>query len=113
MRKWCLMVVAAALMLLGSFNPKPAEAGGDLHRSWSRPVHGWGYYPRPDPYFYDYEPRGYYPYYDSAYWLPPCRVRCRAYPAQPYYYSAWGYARPWRHREWHDVHHGRHRPWHW
>jgi hypothetical protein len=64
-----------------------------------------------DPYAYRYEPRGYYPYYDSHYWRRPRAVH-RPYLLPPYY-QAWGYPRRWEHREWHNQNHGRIRPWHW
>lgn len=76
-----------------------------------------------DPYAYQYEPRGYYPYYRSDYWRPADYVRHRArqhynvWNTQPpyfQYYKSWGYpVRHWHHKEWHAWAHGRHRPWHW
>ena len=93
-----------------------------------RTVQHWGYYPRyqhvysvhyaTDPYAYHYEPRGYYPYYNSGYWRPAQEMRWRrahAYSnvAVPYY-QAWGYPnRTYSHRAWHARHHGFIRRHHW
>lgn len=44
-----------------------------------------------DPYAYQYEPRGYYPYYRSDYWRHPSEVRNRRFRFhQPPYFRAWG-----------------------
>ena len=92
-------------MRLKSLAPQSASA-----THWDRPdrpagfgdvrtVRHWVYYPRyhhvylnhanTDPYTYRYSPRGYYPYYNSAYWGAPRR----------------GY----HHVKWHYHHHGGHR----
>lgn len=69
---------------------------------------------RRDPHAYVYEPRGYYPYYNSYYWRPAYEVRRKRYYALPPYYPAWGYPNPYyRHREWHRRHHGGHHIGHW
>lgn len=47
----------------------------------------------PDPYSYSYARRGYYPYYDSNYWVPREQMAGRTrYPLRiPEYFSSWGY----------------------
>lgn len=61
-----------------------------------------------DPYEYRYEPRGYYPYYNSNYWGPPRIKRFRGHV--PPYYAAWGAPRRgYNHVEWHVRHYGGHR----
>lgn len=97
------MIAAVAIVLVA---PQPADAGG-LFRD--RAAHG-------DPYAYRYEPRGYYPYYNSRYWKPAhvMRKKRRKYHKQAPYYQAWGYPkRHYNHREWHAKHHGRHWIGHW
>ncbi len=61
-----------------------------------------------DPDTYRYEPRGYYPYYNSEYWGAP---RVRRFRGQlPPYYGSWGApVRNYRHVEWHRRHYGGHR----
>ncbi|MEL6299672.1 MAG: hypothetical protein AAFV26_09175 [Pseudomonadota bacterium] len=87
-------------------------------------VRRWVYRPRyrhkyrlhshTDPYRYRYEPRGYYPYYNSGYWRPLRKVRRKYRFHQPRYYPAWGsHKRHYNHRRWHKRNHGRHRGWQW
>ena len=45
-----------------------------------------------DPYAWYYSPRGYYPYYGSAYWKPTAVVRAKHH-FRYRYAPAWGYAR--------------------
>lgn len=122
-----LLALAAALMSM----PQQVEAGGfhrhDAPRGWgeTRTVRHWVYYPRyhhryyahahTDPYAYRYEPRGYYPYYNSHYWVPArCYRGCRPHHVRPPYYKAWGASkRHYHHRRWHAKHHGRIRRGHW
>ncbi len=76
-----------------------------------------------DPYSYQYEPRGYYPYYRSGYWAPAAYIRYRNRlhyhvwndrPPKYEFYRSWGYPLAyWPHELWHSEYHGRHRPWHW
>jgi hypothetical protein len=74
-----------------------------------------------DPYAYRYSPRGYYPYYNSAYWSPARYVRernrARYYhwiEARPPYFKSWGHPRKdWHQRRWHAEHHGYIRRHHW
>jgi hypothetical protein len=127
MRKTTLLALLAALTAFGGLMAGPADAG---HRRGykDRPVVYYNYSPRYyhvfvrewsgtlDPYAYRYEPRGYYPYYNSGYWKPAhvMRKRKRAYYMHPPYYAAWGYPSPYySHRAWHAYHHGRIRHGHW
>lgn len=129
MRKITLLTVLAALTALGGILAGPAEAGH--RRGWhhDRTVVHYGYTPRYhhvfvrsyagtlDPYAYRYEPRGYYPYYNSGQWKPAHVMRTqkrRRHYARPPYYQAWGYPdRYYRHRAWHARHHGRIHIGHW
>jgi hypothetical protein len=52
---------------------------------------------RGDPYAYQFERRGYYPYYGSQYWRPAGEMllyRDRYRHELPRYYPAWGYPQP-------------------
>ncbi|MDX2287933.1 MAG: hypothetical protein NW217_03830 [Hyphomicrobiaceae bacterium] len=130
MRSLRFVAVTTVLLALIVAIASPAEAGWRRHHA---PV-GWGhervvthhvYYPRyrhvyhvhayTDPYAYRYEPRGYYPYYNSGYWRPAHEVSRKRYRyALPPYYKAWGAKkRGYRHRAWHAEHHGRIRRGHW
>ncbi len=74
-----------------------------------------------DPYVYRYSPRGYYPYYNSAYWSPPKYVRARNVAhyykwiqERPPYFKSWGHPREdWDNAAWHAEHHGYIRRHHW
>jgi hypothetical protein len=104
MRSWVLTLAAlfAAAVLTPAVSPAEAHrwhrASGDAqivryHRDYSR--HRVPYYAA-DPYAYRYRPVGYYPYYNSRYWVPTPVLRyrqacCRPYAALPSYYRAWGY----------------------
>lgn len=69
-------------------------------------------YEEHDPYAYVYEPRGYYPYYNSGYWGPP-RIK-RFHGQRPPYFASWGAPdRNYYHREWHERHYGGHRRGNW
>lgn len=118
---WAGLAAAFAFSLTAAATPSQADDRG--YRAWDdyRPA----YYPArrkvvtgyfvTDPYAYRYEPRGYYPYYDSGYWRPICggNVNCVPRAYQPPYWKAWGHPKPWLHRQFHRVYHGRIRPWHW
>jgi hypothetical protein len=99
------LMAAVAIALLGA---GPASAT-DLARppvgvSETQDVHHWRYVPHyrhvyhvadhSDPYAYRYVRRGYYPYYNSDYWVPAEQMRNRyhyTYPGQKYRYSqSWG-----------------------
>lgn len=131
MRSRVLLAAAGLWLALGLVSASTAEAGcwrNCAPRGWGheRTVVHYGYYPRyhhvyanhyaTDPYAYRYEPRGYYPYYNSGYWRPAHEMRARGHyiPEQPAYYAAWGYPdRAYSHHRWHARHHGRHRHHHW
>lgn len=121
-----LIAIVAALLVA----PRAAEAGWSRSgepSGWhhARTVRHWVYYPRythvymtssgTDPYAYRYEPRGYYPYYNSNYWVPACSYcRPRYNFKLPRYYKAWGATkRGYHHVRWHNRHHGGHRHHHW
>lgn len=131
MRLKSMIAMATAVLALGLASPRPAEAHG-WHRAaepagWSRlrairhSVHGLRHHRvyhtdiAPDPYAYRYEPRGYYPYYNSGQWRPAREMRrSRPVYALPPYYKAWGYPNAkYRHHEWHSRHHGGHRHHRW
>jgi hypothetical protein len=101
MRVTTLFVFAVGAMLLAGAPPSPAVADG-------RNPEGFGIYSpaepagrgRPRLYRYDprswyYKQRGYYPYYDSGYWVPRAAMRYRyryVYHGPRYQYvPAWGY----------------------
>ncbi len=121
-----LAAFAALCAVFATALPEPAQAGF-RDRGWGerRVVTHRVYRPRyvhvyryrrghGDPYAYRYEPRGYYPYYNSRYWKPPQYIRRPRHYRQPPYYKAWGYPkRGYRHREWHHRNHGRIRRHHW
>lgn len=59
-------------------------------------------------YSYYYDPRGWYPYYNSGEWGPPIVRRYKG-PLPPYY-ASWGAPnRRYYHVEWHRRHYGGHR----
>lgn len=70
-----------------------------------------------DPYAYSYQPRGYYPYYGSQYWVPAPWVRARNHalynhvivaPTRYDYAPSWGYPVKRHYATWHHHHHGHH-----
>ena len=98
MRGTTLFALMASAVALGLGTPAPAWA------EWRNPG-GVGIYTPAGPgrhrlYHYDpqswyYKPRGYYPYYNSGYWVPRAQMRYRyryVYRGPQYrYYPAWGY----------------------
>ena len=120
MRLKCVLV-ALAVLFCGISVTNSAQAGGDRGYYTYQPIYYKKVYPRhkkrhyrrpveylvTDPYAYRYEPRGYYPYYNSGYWRPLCASNNSCVPRamQPPYYQAWGYPKP--------VYYERIRPWHW
>jgi len=114
LKSW--VAALAALVMLAVALPQTASAGFRRHTSdWgeSRVVTHRIYYPRyrhvyyrygyGDPYAYRYEPRAYYPYYNSGYWVPAkCYRRCTPRYRLPPYYRAWGY--PKKRRYYHRRH---------
>ena len=129
MRLKSLFAIALAIVSLGMVAaPQSASAfhwdRPDQPAGWGRlrTVRHWVYYPRyqhtylkhtaTDPHAYRYVPRGYYPYYNSAYWGRPHVKRFRG--KLPHYYAAWGAPRRnYRHVEWHQRHYGGHRRGNW
>ena len=106
MRLISLALAAAATVATLASTTTASEA---FDRRETYRLHSWA-----DPYRYQYEPRGYYPYYSSSYWRPRAEVRKRFDLKRPRYYRAWGKYKPsWQHRDWHAENHGRHRFWHW
>lgn len=87
--------IAAAAMLCST----PVAAGGrgnpNGYGLYSPDGHG-GY--RYDPRSWYYRQPGYYPYYNSHYWVPRSEMRYRYrylyYGPKYRYYPAWGYPRP-------------------
>lgn len=131
MRTHQILGAAAAVLSLSLASPRMALAS-NLDRpnpprgfGSEQTVRHWVYYPRyrnfyytygqQDPFAYHYEPRGYYPYYNSGEWKPACCIaRHRANLTGPKYYSGWG--RNKKHRSqsaWHAAQHGEHPFWDW
>lgn len=127
--RWKRLALTLFAALACGFIGMQSASAADFSRE-AKPA-GWGhervvkhhvYYPRyhhvyathvlTDPYAYRYEPRGYYPYYNSGYWRPAGYVK-RPHYVLPRYYPAWGYTRHWHNKRWHTRHHGHHYPWHW
>lgn len=121
-----LLLAALALAMIpvvakadGHYKPH-GYSKGDVHRH-----HYHRHKPRKrralsyDRYAYQWEPRGYYPYYNSRHWAPVRKLRyrracCRPNPELPPYYQAWGHPhRYYNHRKWHRKHFGYHRHGHW
>ncbi len=129
MRLKALMVALMALACIGLAAPQSAladELAGSKVASKSKRVHHHRarccHVIPVDPYAYQFRPRGYYPYYGSAYWQPTSYVRHRdrlhynvwnVQPPRYRYYQSWGYPKHWHHRQWHKAHHGYHHRWHW
>ena len=109
MLKKCLAALAAACAAFAISTSEPALADGmpaaTVHRKVVKAVN---HYPRrhtayhyvrgpwpggPDPYAYSYGKQGYYPYYNSKYWVPRSQMLGRSkYPMRvPQYASSWGY----------------------
>lgn len=103
----CLAAAAAGFALVALAMPDQAGADG-LHaaapaaakKAAYKPRYHYGYqYVRgqwpggPDPYAYSYDRPGYYPYFNSVYWVPRQQMIARSrYPLRiPEYASSWGY----------------------
>jgi hypothetical protein len=98
-----LAVAAGALVLmLGA----PAGAGGrenpdgqGIYSPLEPPVKGRERALRYDPRSWYYEQRGYYPDYNSSYWVPQAEMRYRyrsQYQGPKYhYYPSWGFPLEW------------------
>lgn len=101
MRKILLAAIAVTMASFGLATPQPA--GADGVRETAAPAKTArvyraklvrGLWPGgPDPYAYAYARTRYYPYYDSAYWVPRSEMQYRTrYPNRlPEYWSSWGY----------------------
>ena len=131
MRSQHYLSLAAAVLALGLVSPNAARASDETRVTppagfgHEQNVRHWVYYPRyrnfyytygqKDPFGYQYEPHGYYPYYNSGEWKPARSVpRNRAHFAAPEYYAGWGKnKRHWNQAEWHSAHHDRHPFWDW
>lgn len=133
MRFKTFLATLVAIFSFAVVTPQTASAFGfdkyrhDMPKGWGqeRTVRHWVYQPRyhhvflthakTDPYAYRYEPRGYYPYYNSGYWKHRSHVaRERAHFVHPKYHAGWGANRKhWNHYGWHKKHHGRHDHSHW
>jgi hypothetical protein len=97
----------AAPLSLAAHTLEAADFGRD-----GGPRESYSTYEEHDPYAYVYEPRGYYPYYNSGYWGPPRIKRFRG--QRPPYFASWGAPdRNYYHREWHERHFGGHRRGNW
>jgi hypothetical protein len=119
---WLALAVAMGGLGLASSAQASDHDRSDAPAGWKgqQAVRHWVYYPRyrhhyytngqTDPFGYDYEANGYYPYYNSGYWKSRRDVPLRrAHFTPPKYYPAWGANRKvWHHYEWHAKHHGRH-----
>lgn len=125
MRLKSLLLALAALIGL-TFVPIDQAAADGMKRtvkksSVVRKHHVHKYAFKPDRYAYEYRPRGYYPYYNSAYYAPARYVRERAHmhyyhwiDVKPPYFKSWGHPRKrWNQRAWHAHHHGYIRRHHW
>ena len=112
MRLKSLLGLAVAIASLGMVAAPQSASATHWHRG-DCPRHHHGYVKYDcDPYAYRYEPRGYYPYYNSNYWGPPRIKRFRGH--LPPYYAAWGAPRRgYHHVKWHMRHYGGHRRGHW
>lgn len=132
MRLKSLLAAALAFAALAAAPLGTAEATGERAKpeGWgkTRHIHHSVYYPsyrhhyHVDPYAWRYSPRGYYPFYGSAYWSKASYIKARnrahynhwnTEPPHFKYYKSWGYPRHWHNREWHYKHHGFHHRWHW
>ncbi|MGE3708976.1 MAG: hypothetical protein AB7G35_04830 [Hyphomicrobiaceae bacterium] len=84
-----LAALAVAMASIALAAPQPAEAGGRHSYFFIDAPYPGG----PDPYAYRYVRPGYYPYYDSRYWVPRREMRYRTrYPLREgEYWSSWGY----------------------
>jgi hypothetical protein len=129
MRLNSLLAIAATAIGLVTLSPAPADATEyrslnwrvdrqDVPPGWGnvREVRHWFYYPRyhnhylthgqTDPFAYESDPRGYYPYYNSGYWKPRHAIRNeRAHFVKPKYFKAWGANKAhWDHATWLALH---------
>lgn len=124
MRMKRLMGLAAASAALLSMSQSASAFDWwnrpDRPAGWERMqvIRHWIYRPRyeaeynVDRYAYFYNPRGYYPYYNSGQWGPP-RIKRYNGPLPPYYAAWGGNKRGYHHVDWHRAHYGGHRRGNW
>jgi hypothetical protein len=102
MRPITISALGAIAMMCVVASPVPAVAGAGqnpdgvgIYTPAEPPVRGRPRVYRYDPRSWYHNPRGYYPYYNSGYWVPRSEMRYRyryRYVGPPYrYYPAWGY----------------------
>lgn len=77
-------ILAALAVLTAAFVAFPQSASAGFRHYYN--------YTDGDPYHYRYVQPGYYPYYDSHYWVKArCYRKARKHYKLPRYYKAWGY----------------------
>lgn len=121
----------ALLFTFGLAGLLPAAATDLLHKpvpagyGQERVINHYVYYPRykhvyringaTDPYAYQPEKRGYYPFYNSGYWRPAHEVRGKQRPqlTLPKYHQAWGQTRHDGHPQVPSNRHWHLNPFHW
>jgi hypothetical protein len=96
-----LLPLLATTVIMACATMQPAAAGTlnrdgcGMYSPEGRPVRGVPRAYRYDPRSWCYQPRGYYGYYNSGYWVPRAEMRYRyryQYQGPLYtYYPAWGY----------------------
>jgi hypothetical protein len=101
MRVTTLLALGASAAILVCSAPAPASAGSrnpdgvGIYTPAEPPVRHRPRLYRYDPHSWYFNPRGYYPYYGSGYWVPRAEMRYRyryVYRGPKYrYYPAWGY----------------------
>lgn len=109
-------ILAAIAVVAVAAGAATSASAGDLFRRGPPERYAYGSPPSFDAWGYGYEPRGYYPYYNSGYWVPRkfVRYRYRYDYALPPYYQAWGFPRKdYQHRSFHYEQYGGHWPWNW
>ena len=78
-----LKFAVASFVMIGLTNVRAIADGESHHRPHYQ--HHEDYQRLPDPYAFQYEPRGYYPAYNSGYWRPADEVRQRNHA----HYNEW------------------------
>ena len=110
MRVSTLFAVMASAAMLVPGTSGPASAGSSnpdgigIYTPAEPPVRHRPRIYRYDPNSWYYKPRGYYPYYNSGYWVPRSEMRYRyryVYRGPAYRYNpAWGYGLGYYGRGW-------------
>lgn len=123
--RWKSLIAVLAAVAALAMTSQSSSAFDLFNSPDERPGWGWYHedghwvyhsrYPRgylDEVYGYFYDPRGYYPYYNSNEWGPPVIKRFSG--TLPPYYASWGSPkRNYRHVEWHRLHYGGHRRGNW